>query len=1640
MNEMALIDDILMEEAVAVFEPELGPQLDGELALAWDQQDSEQPELVQQDTGLHNSAGEGAEQEMRDLEPGLANEESPDNDATMDDADGVENDIGHRLHPIEVWLTPPSNRHEYRAISPAKMVERVLEEIVVEGEDDELLYSVEFDDGTIEQVTRDDIVGMNNGESAVESFRRGQASQNEHASLWGGSTKRNRKDKYDDSESFDSDSDVQPPKRHALGPVPLRRSTRQLTSSRHVSVENGLDDDEDLEDINGSVTGKNGLGPSRRQTRSSTAIKPNYTQPALSSDDELANGKSSGDDFVPVTSDLVTQTRSSARKRKSRFRHSQKFTHTNDRESSIEFESSTRRSGRANRNMKSMRVPDVEDDYDIVEDKYGVPKHVSVKEIFQSLPEGSEFAEFHLPVCETCNGKASSSKGPLIYCQGCSNSYHKVCLGQRSVREHRVTKIGQDSFVLQCRICVGVYKKKDAKVPDHARCQTCKLHNPSCTEFSTKKAPKQEEKMRLDNNGEDPITNVRPDLINNADSLLFRCTTCKRGYHFEHLPPMTKSGDIPEDLRAERLEEYSMVDWKCKDCVEADLKIHALVAWRPIDQSSYVAGQTCHDFTEDEKEYLVKWEGRSHFHDTWMPGAWVFGTAASAMRSSFNKRQEVMLPKMSTSDAIEEEWLLADVFLRVKYSRNPSKPTKSNDLARISDVKEVYVKFQGLDYSQAVWDTPPPRDSGAPWEAFCEAYREYVNGAYFEYVADNKMKERIAQYCNLNFAKECEMKQQPAGLQRGKLMEYQMEGLNWLLYNFHSRHNVILADEMGLGKTVQVVAFITALVQDKPNCWPFLIVVPNATCPNWRRELKQWAPELRVVTYHGGREAQDLSFRYELFPEGIKGGMKAHVVIMSYEAAVDARSTFRSVKWAGLVVDEGQRLKNEHSLLYLSLQDMRIPFRLLLTGTPLQNNKRELFNLLQFIDPSHDAQALDEKYAELTKENLPELHSLIRPYFLRRTKAQVLKFLPPMAQIILPVSMSVLQEKLCKSIIARNPELIKAIISKSKVKAGERKSLNNMLMDLRQCLCHPFSFSSDVEDRSITDPDKIHRNLVEASGKLMLLDIMLPKLKERGHRVLIFSQFLHSLTIIEDFLTGIGLDHARIDGSLSALEKQKRIDAFNAPDSSLFAMLLSTRAGGVGINLATADTVIIYDPDFNPHQDIQALSRAHRIGQKHKVLCFQLVTKVSAEEKIMEMGRKKMALDHALIEAMDAEDDAGDDLESILKHGAEALFGDPKHKAARIVYDDASVNKLLDRSQIENTDTGDDQSAEAQFSFARVWANDEGNLTANVDDDAKDSDAPASNSVWENILKQREEEHQRELLAKQQEYGRGARRRGTQGVHYDVTRQQDQDSANSDNDGGDELYIDGNEDESGNEEGSDDKVTRPPPPPKVIEPTPVPIPVLPPPKRGRGRPRKVPPEGTGNLPATRVPPNPRAPSQQAGQTPPRSHSKAGTSHLKAGGPRQAQRKPIPRPPQGTPQQQHQVPSNHATTPVPVPVWQYTTTSMPHRSPQIPVIPSQQVRPPQPTFKPNTGNTVPTPQPSQPTGTAKVTPNAATKGSSACFLCGLGHAAMSCVNVNSEMSLRLAIDSLRTSNKDPAFVQRTREAFVRRLRDLTQKGN
>lgn len=1022
----------------------------------------------------------------------------------------------------------------------------------------------------------------------------------------------------------------------------------------------------------------------------------------------------------------------------------------------------TRRSARTGRLLGDMREIGEDDIPDTSMVKAG-PKFSGAKENYKQLPEGNEFRLRHCQTCDICNENGGNDeKGQLVYCQGCTISNHQKCLGPRSNRDHLVTKIGKDDFVLQCRRCVGTARKKDPMAPKQEECFVCHEKGESSNGFREKKSSRQEQKDREDNDGEDPIEDVPAHLINNVHNVLFRCVMCYRACHMHHLPARTDTPSFAnlsqEQTATERFEEYSG-DWSCQDCLDMPADIDRLVAWRPIDQVNYEPGTSTELIPEDDKEYLVKYKNMSYFKTSWKSGAWVWGITAPAMRKAFARRDnENNLPKMRTEDIIPEEYLRVDIVLDVEYTNVVKVHVEKVDLARIKEVKKALVKFKGLGYEDVVWEEPPNAADSQRWDDFKSAYEYWVLGRYVHLPAPQSLGSHLNKVRSQNFEQKIMMKEQPEALTGGKLMGYQMEGLNWLYYRWHQRQNAILADEMGLGKTIQIIGFIATL-QQKHKCWPFLIVVPNSTCPNWRREIKRWAPSLRVVAYYGSSEARKLSEKYELFPGGGRN-LRCHIVVTSYESAQheDFKKIFRGVSWQGLVVDEGQRLKNDKNILYEALNNLRTPFKVLLTGTPLQNNPRELFNLLQFLDKSFDAQALEIEYATLTKENVPQLHEILRKLLLRRTKAQVLTFLPAMAQIIVPVTMSVVQKKLYKSIIAKNSELIKSIFGASQrsVKQTDRANLNNILMQLRKCLCHPFVYSRAIEERSYNAAIS-HRNLVEASSKLKLLEIMLPKLQERGHRVLIFSQFLDMLDMVEDFIDGLGLFYQRLDGTINALQKQKRIDEFNAPNSPLFAFLLSTRAGGVGINLATADTVIILDPDFNPHQDIQALSRAHRIGQEKKVLVFQLATRGSAEEKIMQIGKKKMALDHALIEKMGAaEDDAGMDLESVLRHGAEALFKDDD--THDIHYDSASVDKLLDRSQIENTQTGNDDSAESQFSFARVWANDKSSLEDMLDE-TSEADANIDASTWEKILKTREQEVAAEIAAKSETFGRGRRKR-----------------------------------------------------------------------------------------------------------------------------------------------------------------------------------------------------------------------------------------------------------------------------------------
>ncbi|KAL9623846.1 MAG: hypothetical protein Q9160_001838 [Pyrenula sp. 1 TL-2023] len=1089
---------------------------------------------------------------------------------------------------------------------------------------------------------------------------------------------------------------------------------------------------------------------------------------------------------VPIASDDSSDELMSLASRKTRKRKSPPTKQASRRKrSALRRSSSSDCPTPARRSQRTLFAPRLnmrerqEDEISEKEEERVGPKILTTKEVFKILPETDDFRRRHRQVCDTCHQQGDrAEKGPLVFCQGCTVSYHKACLGPRGSRDHLVSKVGHARFVLQCRRCLGVGQTKDRNAPHHGECTGCRQVNVASQPFRARLTTRQEQVQREENGGQDPITFVNPDFLDNVANVMFRCATCQRAWHLNHLPPrkidiqyLEEDDELLDEasLGQKRFDEYHRA-WLCKDCHAEKSEIDTLVAWRPSDEASYIPGVTNDMMSESDKQYLIKWKRQSHFHTTWMPGSWVWGVAASSMRAAFMKKEENSLPKMTTEDAVPEAYLRVDIVFDVHYSSIVSNRSLDIDHARIREVTEVYVKFKGLGYEDALWEKPPSPSDNARWADFKIAYEDWCLMHYVHVPNRSRLQKHLSATREKDFETQLLKDKQPSIMNGGELMDYQIEGMNWLYYQWFKGQNAILADEMGLGKTIQLISFFATLVQDHKN-WPFLVVVPNSTCPNWRREIKKWVASLRVVTYYGSAAARKLAHDKELFPSGPQD-LRAHIVVTSYDCMVEdrARLSLSKIPWAGLVVDEGQRLKNEKNLLYEALQKIKFPYIVLLTGTPLQNNARELFNLLQFLDRRIDAAKLEVEYGELTKENVPQLHELIRPFFLRRTKAQVLKDLPPIAQVILPITMTSLQKKVYKSILAKNPQLMKSIFARDgSAKQTERANLNNILMQLRKTLCHPFVYSRQIEERSY-DPVVAQRNLVDASAKLQLLELMLPRLQERGHRVLIFSQFLNNLDIVEDFLDGLGLQHHRLDGTINSLEKQKRIDEFNAPNSPFFAFLLSTRAGGVGINLATADTVIIMDPDFNPHQDIQALSRAHRIGQTRKVLVYQIMTRGSAEEKIMQIGKKKMALDHVLIQSMDDPDDAGRDLESILRHGAEALFDD-NDATEDIKYDTASIEKLLDRSQTEDTVAGEDTSAESQFSFARVWANDK---TALQDNLGNPDEASAPNlTIWDKILKERERAAEEEEAAKAQAFGRGKRRRGN--VDYSTQEGVEQD-------------------------------------------------------------------------------------------------------------------------------------------------------------------------------------------------------------------------------------------------------------------------
>mmetsp|Transcript_41985 Transcript_41985/g.48502 ORF Transcript_41985/g.48502 Transcript_41985/m.48502 type:complete len:1161 (+) Transcript_41985:146-3628(+) len=461
-----------------------------------------------------------------------------------------------------------------------------------------------------------------------------------------------------------------------------------------------------------------------------------------------------------------------------------------------------------------------------------------------------------------------------------------------------------------------------------------------------------------------------------------------------------------------------------------------------------------------------------------------------------------------------------------------------------------------------------------------------------------------------------------------KMHNYQLEGLNWLIKLHCNGLNGILADEMGLGKTLETISFLAYLREGRGVRGPHIVIVPKSVVGNWIREFKKWCPSIRAIRM-GGTKDERIQFQKEHLPvDKVTGKHNWDVLVTSYEGMLKECSKLGKINWKYLIIDEAHRIKNENSSLSKAVRKINTGHRLLITGTPLQNNLRELWALLNFLMPEifGDAEQFDAWFSltdEAGKENvIKKLHTVLRPFMLRRVKKDVAKSLPPKKETKLYIGLSKMQQEWYVSVLRKDSYEL------NKLGGPDKSRLHNVLMQLRKVCNHPYLFDGAETGPPYSDGPHLWEN----SGKMMLLNKLLKKLKEKGSRVLIFCQMTRVLDILEDYCRFIGHQYCRIDGNTTGEMRDSQMDVFNAEGSSKFLFLLSTRAGGLGINLATADIVVLYDSDWNPQVDLQAMDRAHRIGQKKPVQVFRFITEGTVEEKIIERADRKLFLDAAVIQ------------------------------------------------------------------------------------------------------------------------------------------------------------------------------------------------------------------------------------------------------------------------------------------------------------------------------------------------------------------------------------------------------------------------
>ncbi|XP_062848646.1 chromodomain-helicase-DNA-binding protein 4 [Trichomycterus rosablanca] len=993
----------------------------------------------------------------------------------------------------------------------------------------------------------------------------------------------------------------------------------------------------------------------------------------------------------------------------------------------------------------------------------------------------------HQDYCEVCQ-----QGGEIILCDTCPRAYHLVCL------DPEMEKAPEGTW--SCPHCEKEGIQWEAR------------------EESSEGEEEIDERRRNDDGMEEEDVEEEEEEDHHMEYCrvckdggeLLCCDTCPSSYHMHCLNP-----PLPEIPNGE---------WICPRCRCPPLKgkVQKVLTWRWGEAPPPIPVPRSPDLPADapdpppligrkEREFFVKWCNMSYWHCSWVQELQL-ELNCQVMFRNFQRKTDMEEPPVLDSAECDD-----DKSVRRK-SKDPLYARMDDQFARYGVKMEwlliqrilnhsvdkknnvhYLIKWRDLPYDQSAWESEEVEipdfdtykqqywnhrdlmigDEGRPGKKLKKVKVRRIEKPPVNPVVDPTVKfDRQPEYLDVT---------------GGTLHPYQLEGLNWLRFSWSQGTDTILADEMGLGKTVQTAVFLYSLYKEGHSKGPFLVSAPLSTIINWEREFEMWAPDLYVVTYVGDKDSRAVIRENEFSFENhaIRGGKKAskmkkeasvkfHVLLTSYELITIDQAVLGSIDWACLVVDEAHRLKNNQSKFFRVLNNYPLQHKLLLTGTPLQNNLEELFHLLNFLTPDrfNNLEGFLEEFADIAKEDqIKKLHDMLGPHMLRRLKADVFKHMPSKTELIVRVELSPMQKKYYKYILTRNFEAL------NMRGGGNQVSLLNVVMDLKKCCNHPYLFPTAANEASKM-PNGMYEGgtLTKASGKLMLLCKMLRKLKEDGHRVLIFSQMTKMLDLLEDFLENEGYKYERIDGGVTGVMRQEAIDRFNAPGAPQFVFLLSTRAGGLGINLATADTVIIYDSDWNPHNDIQAFSRAHRIGQNRKVMIYRFVTKASVEERITQVAKKKMMLTHLVVRpglGSKAGNMSKQELDDILKFGTEQLFkheateGESKEEDSSVIhYDDKAIDKLLDRNQ-DGTDDTELQSMNeylSSFKVAQYVVKDEEDEEEVVDREIIKQEESVDPDYWEKLLRHHYEQQQ-EVLASH--LGKGKRPRKP--VNYNDCSQEERD-------------------------------------------------------------------------------------------------------------------------------------------------------------------------------------------------------------------------------------------------------------------------